>query len=73
MLGLCTRMNFRRYFTWFGLVCLLLAHPSIGYAQDQQPEGPIYIVQEGDSLWDIAIRFGVSIESLTRINDIKDI
>ena len=29
-------------------------------AQSQESEGPIYIVQEGDSLWDIAARFRVS-------------
>jgi LysM repeat protein len=29
-------------------------------AQDTTPSGPVYIVQEGDSLWDIAYRFHVS-------------
>jgi murein DD-endopeptidase MepM/ murein hydrolase activator NlpD len=43
-----------------------------GFAQEGQPEGPIYIVQEGDTLWDIARRFGVSVEELERINGITD-
>jgi len=33
-------------------------------AQDQQPQGPVYIIQEGDSLWEIAQRFGVSVDDL---------
>lgn len=65
-------MNFIHIIALIGLVCLFFSNPIVAYAQDQQPEGPIYIVQEGDSLWDIAIRFGVSIESLTRINNIND-
>jgi murein DD-endopeptidase MepM/ murein hydrolase activator NlpD len=38
----------------------------------QQVEGPIYIVQEGDSLWDIALRFKVSMDELARVNGITD-
>lgn len=41
-------------------------------AQDQQPDGPVYIVQEGDSLWDIAVRFGVSMQDLQSANGITD-
>lgn len=54
-----------------------LAWPGFAaYAQTPQPgeqaEGPVYIVQEGDTLWDIAFRFGVSWEDLARVNDIGD-
>jgi murein DD-endopeptidase MepM/ murein hydrolase activator NlpD len=38
----------------------------------QQQEGPVYIVQEGDSLWDIALRFKVSMDDLARANGISD-
>jgi len=38
----------------------------------QQQEGPIYIVQEGDSLWDIALRFKVSMDDLAKANAITD-
>ena len=38
----------------------------------QQPEGPVYIVQEGDSLWDIALRFKVSMDDLAKANGISD-
>jgi len=37
-------------------------------AQDQQPQGPVYIIQEGDSLWEIAQRFGVSVDDLVQTN-----
>lgn len=41
-------------------------------AQNEQPEGPVYVVQEGDTLWDIAQRFGVSWEDLAEVNNISD-
>ena len=41
-------------------------------AQDSQPAGPVYIVQEGDSLWDIAARFRVSVDELVQVNSISD-
>ncbi len=41
-------------------------------AQEEQPSGPVYIIQEGDTLWDIAQRFGVPWEDLARMNEISD-
>ncbi len=41
-------------------------------AQEQQPPGPIYIVQEGDTLWNIARRFGVTVNELASYNQIAD-
>ena len=41
-------------------------------AQENLPEGPIYIIQEGDTLWDIAQRFGIPWEDLARVNNISD-
>lgn len=40
-------------------------------AQDETPE-PIYVVQSGDTLWDIARRFGVSVDDLVQANNITD-
>ncbi len=41
-------------------------------AQGEEPNGPYYIVQEGDSLWQIAAHFGVTIEDLMKENHISD-
>ena len=59
---------------WLRLALLLiLIHTgSPAYAQESQPTGPIYVVQYGDNLWDIAVRFGLSVEDLVAANNIVD-
>lgn len=42
-------------------------------AQVDQPQGPVYVVEAGDSLWDIAQRFGLSVDDLVAANGITDI
>jgi murein DD-endopeptidase MepM/ murein hydrolase activator NlpD len=42
-------------------------------AQREQPNGPVYIVQPGDTLWEIAQRFGVSVDDLAQANDIANV
>ena len=56
----------------FALALILLLPARLASAQDEGPVGPVYIVQEGDTLWEIAQRFGVSIEDLSRENGIAD-
>ena len=41
-------------------------------APSEAPQGPVYIVQPGDTLWDIAARFGVPWDELARANGISD-
>jgi len=41
-------------------------------AQAGQPDGPYYVIQAGDSLWDIAARFKISLDELEKINAISD-
>ena len=41
-------------------------------AQDHLPGGPLYVVREGDSLWNIAARFGVTVDELKSVNGISD-
>jgi murein DD-endopeptidase MepM/ murein hydrolase activator NlpD len=41
-------------------------------AQNIEAEGPYYLVQEGDSLWGISNRFGISLEELQVANEITD-
>jgi len=54
-------------------ILLFLLFPS-GRVQAQSAStiGPVYIVQEGDSLWDIAYRFHVSQNDLANANGIVD-
>ena len=54
------------------LAFFLLLPNSFVYAQDHLPGGPIYIVREGDSLWNIAARFKVTMDELKNINGISD-
>lgn len=61
---------------WAGLVlafCILLMMPGqAGYARQSEPEGAFYIVQEGDSLWSIALRFRVTIDDLMSKNSLSN-
>lgn len=41
-------------------------------AQTQEPERPVYVVQEGDTLWSIAARFRISMTDLATTNGIAD-
>jgi murein DD-endopeptidase MepM/ murein hydrolase activator NlpD len=42
-------------------------------AQTSEPSGPVYIVQAGDTLLDIAQRFGVSLDDLATTNGISNL
>jgi murein DD-endopeptidase MepM/ murein hydrolase activator NlpD len=46
--------------------------PAPALAQQAEPGNPVYIVQEGDSLWDIALRFHLSMDELAQANGISD-
>jgi murein DD-endopeptidase MepM/ murein hydrolase activator NlpD len=52
------------------LLFSLLLPSGIVIAQTTSASGPVYIVQEGDSLWDIAYRFHVSQQDLANANGI---
>ena len=57
------------------ILCLLIIFfvlPTIAMAQEKQPDYPIYIVQEGDSMWVIAQLFNVSVDDLAQVNQITD-
>lgn len=53
------------------LCCLLVSSFQGAAAQEPLPEGPLYEVQEGDNLWQIAQRFNVSIDELAAMNGIS--
>jgi len=54
------------------LLFMFIIPPGGVKAQSNPPSGPVYIVQEGDTLWEIAIRFHVSQLALARANGIVD-
>jgi murein DD-endopeptidase MepM/ murein hydrolase activator NlpD len=41
-------------------------------AQEGGPDGPVYVVQEGDTLSNIALRFGVTVDDLVAANGLSD-
>jgi LysM repeat protein len=72
-LKLVTRFNskmFKQLFVVILTLFLLFAPQQSTSAQD--PDGPTYIVQSGDTLWDIASRFNVDLDELMRANDMED-
>jgi len=60
-----------RLITLLTLVALVLIPTAPGTAQETTP-GPVYIVQEGDTLWSIAIQFGVSVDDLQEANGLSN-
>jgi murein DD-endopeptidase MepM/ murein hydrolase activator NlpD len=54
------------------LAIALIPNDGITSAQEEEPSAPVYIVQEGDTLWDIAQRFGIPLEDLAQENGISD-
>lgn len=62
-------MRFSKLF----IVSLVIILPLIFYFPVTAQNGePYYVVEEGDSLWAIATRFGVSLEDLQQANNITD-
>jgi murein DD-endopeptidase MepM/ murein hydrolase activator NlpD len=51
-------------------ILIFLSPTGVVTAQETPPSGPVYIVQEGDSLWEIAYRFHVSQDELANVNGI---
>lgn len=50
----------------------MLAWTNHVYAQEKEPAYPIYVVQEGDSFWNIAQRFNVTVDEIVAANGISN-
>jgi murein DD-endopeptidase MepM/ murein hydrolase activator NlpD len=62
-------MNKRILLIILGFTLLLYTSPA--FAQTPTPPaGPVYIVQSGDTLWDIHIRFNVSVDDIMAANNL---
>ncbi len=55
---------------WIALLALLLCFVGVP-AAGAQASGPVYLVEEGDSLWGVAARFGTTVEALTQANGLS--
>jgi murein DD-endopeptidase MepM/ murein hydrolase activator NlpD len=55
----------------FGLIFALVP-ATRSYAQEGEVDGPVYVVQAGDTLFNIALKFGVTIDSLIEVNQLID-
>ena len=70
---MCCPLKLSKFFTLFFLITMVLIPLQAVKAQDQPAdEAPVYIVQAGDTLYDIAIRFGVSQNDIIQLNQITD-
>jgi murein DD-endopeptidase MepM/ murein hydrolase activator NlpD len=59
-------------FMVLSIFILVLMLPVDAKAQDPTPTDPVYVVQYGDTLWDIAQRFRVSVDEMARANRLGD-
>ncbi len=50
------------------LLLVFLLPNQLAFAQDDQPNGPIYVIEPGDTYYSIAIKFGVTIDDLANAN-----
>jgi murein DD-endopeptidase MepM/ murein hydrolase activator NlpD len=59
---------------WISLIItIILFFPgNLVQAQEEGQTGPVYIVQSGDTLWSIAVRFNLSVEELASANGVTD-
>ena len=54
------------------LAFVILLPISVVHAQDTQPDGPVYVIKPGDTLWAISGTFRVTLDDLIEENGITD-
>jgi murein DD-endopeptidase MepM/ murein hydrolase activator NlpD len=58
----------KRFLSFLLLLSLLILPNQAIYAQDAQPDGPVYVVESGDTYYSIGLKFGVSIDQIAEAN-----
>jgi LysM repeat protein len=51
-------------------ILLFSTIPAYAQTPTPPPPGPVYIVQEGDTLWAIAARFSITVDEITAANSL---
>ncbi len=59
---------FKRSLLFLILILIASAFGPVSAQEQPQPDGPVYVVQENDILWDIALRFGVGVDEIQAAN-----
>jgi len=67
-----TRLNLKMRKRIYLILLLTLCIIPLKTARAQDPTGPVYVVQSGDSLYSIAARFSITIDDLLAANGIVD-
>jgi murein DD-endopeptidase MepM/ murein hydrolase activator NlpD len=57
----------KRILSLFLLLALFIPQQTTA-AQDMQPNGPVYVVESGDTFYSIAVKFGVTIDAIAQAN-----
>jgi murein DD-endopeptidase MepM/ murein hydrolase activator NlpD len=71
-LGIIWNLLMRKITIFIALIFVYLFHTSPVSSQDR-PEEPVYIVQSGDTLTSIAIKFGISLNDLSEANSLTNL
>jgi murein DD-endopeptidase MepM/ murein hydrolase activator NlpD len=62
----------KRFFLFFIVLAFIALTTPVFAQAPESPPGPVYIVQDGDTLWDIAARFNVSVDDIVSYNSMPN-
>ncbi len=62
----------KRFVACLAALVILFSATPVSAQTATPPTGPVYIVQAGDTLWEIAIRFNVSVTDIMAVNDMAN-
>jgi len=62
----------KKFFASIVVIIFILSATPVSAQTATPPAGPVYIVQSGDTLWDISIRFSVSVADIVAANNMPN-